>query len=97
MTGTRRKKLGRFCSACGKFRKIISQYARRSPLSTAEFYALFAILRLQEAQDSAVHRRFGFSSLIETLNLSPQAVSKTLRLLEQKGYCKRITRPQQSP
>ena len=67
-------------------------YVHRSPLSTAEFYALFAILRLQEAQDSA-GPEIRVSSLIETLNLSPQAVSKTLRLLEQKGYCKRITDP----
>ena len=73
-----------------KIQKNHFPYVHRSPLSTAEFYALFAILRLQEAQDSA-GPEIRVSSLIETLNLSPQAVSKTLRLLEQKGYCKRIT------
>lgn len=75
-----------------KIQKNHFPYVHRSSLSTAEFYALFAILRLQEAQDSA-GPEIRVSSLIETLNLSPQAVSKTLRLLEQKGYCKRITDP----
>ena len=75
-----------------KIQKNHFPYVHRSTLSTAEFYALFAILRLQEAQDSA-EPEIRVSSLIETLNLSPQAVSKTLRLLEQKGYCKRITDP----
>lgn len=62
-------------------------------LSAAEFYTLFAILHLRE-QDGTENAPVRVGALVEELQLSPQAVSKMLRTLEQKGYCQRITDPQ---
>ncbi|MDD5952049.1 MAG: MarR family transcriptional regulator [Oscillospiraceae bacterium] len=58
-------------------------------LSAAEFYTLFAILRLREEGAPSVR----MSAVVEELRLSSQAVSKMLRTLERKGYCQRIADP----
>jgi DNA-binding MarR family transcriptional regulator len=58
-------------------------------LSDAEFFTLMAIRTLEEEQQSSVR----IASLAERLNTSSPAISKMLRTLEQKSYCKRITDP----
>lgn len=57
-------------------------------LTSAEFFALFSILKLQKQKGSP-----RVSDLVEDLNASPQFISKTLRTLETKGYCQRVTDP----
>ena len=78
-----------------KIQKNHFPYVHRSLLSTAEFYALFAILRLQEAQDSA-GPEIRVSSLIETLNLSPSGFQNP-PVTGAKGILQTHYRPQQSP
>ena len=57
-------------------------------LTSVEFSTLFSILKLQEQKGSP-----RVSDLVEDLNASPQFISKTLRTLETKGYCERMTDP----
>lgn len=61
-------------------------------LSPAEFYTLLAIQQIQGGSDPPP-QAVRMSALIETMGMSPQATSKMLRTLEQKGYCRRITDP----
>ncbi len=59
-------------------------------LTSVEFSTLFSILKLQRQNNDANPR---VSDLVEDLNASPQFISKTLRTLETKGYCQRVTDP----
>jgi len=59
-----------------------------SDITGAEFFALYNLdLMMSDAGREPVR----ISELGKRIKLSPQAVSKTLRLLEQKGYTKRLT------
>lgn len=60
-------------------------------LKSIEFFTLFSILKLQNQKEDGANPRV--SELVEDLNVSPQFISKTLRSLESKGYCQRITDP----
>lgn len=57
-------------------------------LTSVEFFTLFSVLKLQEQKGSP-----RVSDLVEDVNASPQFISKTLRTLEAKNYCQRVTDP----
>ena len=59
-------------------------------LSNGEFFALFSLFALKQETGEEMVR---ISELGKRLKLTPQAVSKTLRALEKKGFAQRHTDP----
>ena len=60
-------------------------------LSNGEFFTLYSISEMDT--DPEMHGHVRVSNLAKRMDLSMQAISKTLRSLEGKGYIKRVTDP----